>query len=207
MASPYKLLVAAVMTKDKNSADLVQERARFNFADAVTRPFGFLIDFGFVKVESSPTIVRYRRDDMEANVYWGRQSYEIGFEIYRQGIRYPISSFVRIADPEAGKQYRNFAATTENALAEGLMQLAELVKRYGDRALQGDPTLFLTLEKQQQSWVEEYALEVLEGQLRSQAEEAFRLGNYRKATELYERIKLHLSPAELKKLALAKARS
>jgi len=47
---------------------------------------------------------------------------------------------------------------------------------------------------------------VLEGQLRPKADDAFRRGDYREAAELYERIQPRLTPAEKKKLSIARQR-
>lgn len=194
------------MTKHLDSNGPGAERVRLNFADAVTRRFAFLTDLGFLQAEASPTIVRYRKGDVEADVYHGRQSYELGFEIGHGGAKYSMSELIRTADPETATQYRNFVATTQNALFEGLTRLEGLAKQYCQRALQGDPEFFIALESQRKSWAEGYALEVLERQLRPRADEAFRRGNYREAAELYERIRSRLTPAELKKLAIARER-
>ncbi|HSD22470.1 MAG TPA: hypothetical protein VLC54_20640 [Anaeromyxobacter sp.] len=180
---------------------------RLNFADAATRSFAFLSDLGFGEVESLPTIVRYRNGDLEVAIYHGRQSFEIGFEVVRSGARYTISELIRAADPEAAERYRNYAATTPQGIAEGLSRLEGLVKRYGERALRGDPAFFATLDEQRRSWAEGYELDVLAGQLRPKADAAFRGGDYRQAADLYERIRPRLSAAELKKLALAKERA
>jgi len=195
------------MTKHLANSGLGPERTRLNFADAVQRAFAFLTDLGFVQVETSPTIVRYHKGDVEVDVYHGRQSYELGFEIGRDGAKYTLSELIRIADPKTAVRYRNFVATTQSTLTEGLRSLAELIKRYGQRALQADPEFFVALGRQRKSWVEGYALEVLEGQLRPKANKAFRQGNYREAAELYERIRPGLTPTELRKLAIARERS
>ena len=55
--------------------------------------------------------------------------------------------------------------------------------------------------------MEKYWLEMNARQLRPQAHEAFRLGKYREAVEHYRQIQSLLSPAELKKLAIAEERS
>lgn len=193
------------MTKHVDSSP-EPERTRLNFADAVSRSFAFLTDLGFSQVESSPTFVRYRKGGVEADVYHGRQSYELGFEIGRDEVKYSMSELIRAADPETARQYRNFIATTQGALTEGLARLQGLIKRYGQRALQADPAFFVALGNQRKAWAEGYALEVLEGQLRPKADEAFRRGNYREAAELYERIQSRLTPTELKKLAIARER-
>jgi hypothetical protein len=183
------------------------ERARLNFANAVTERFGFVTDLGFSVTELSPTMVRYRKGNVELDVYHGRQSYELGFGVERDGVRYSLSDLIRTVDLEAGEQYRNFAATTQDGIVQGITQLVELVKRYAGPALRSDPEFFGALETQRKSWAEGYALDVLAGQLRPKADEAFRRGNYREASELYGRIQSLLTPAELKKLTLAKKRA
>lgn len=183
------------------------DRLHLNFAETATRAFAFLADTGFTQVEAEPTIVRYRRGDILVDVYHGRQSYELGFEIGRGGTRYSMSVLIRADDAEAAKRYRNYAATTQAGVAEGLAQLAALARQYGTRALQGDTEFFAMLEQRRKSWASEYALEVLAGQLRPKAEQAFRHGRFQEAAKLLERIRPLLAPAELKKLAIAKDRA
>jgi hypothetical protein len=191
------------VTKRKLSSD----RTRFDFASTVTKIFGFLSDLGFSQLEASPTIVRYRRADLEVNIYHGRQSYELGFEVVRDKTKYSMSQLIRPTDAEAAGRYRRYAATTQETLIEGLIRLAELAKKYAERAMQGDAEFFAVLEDQRKAWGKAYALDVLEQQLRPKADEAFRLGRYQEAAELFERIEPRLSPAELKKLAIAKDRA
>lgn len=201
-------LLDAVRAIIMSASDKVSpDRTRLNFANAVTERFAFLDDRGFSVTELLPTIVRYRKGDVEVDVYHGRQSYELGFGIERHGVRYSLSDLIRTVDLQAGEQYRNFAATTQDGIAEGLTQLVGWVKRYCEPALRGDPEFFAALDRQRKIWAESYALDVLAVQLRPKANEAFRRGNYRKASELYERIRLRLTPAELKKLTLAKKRA
>jgi hypothetical protein len=202
----YGLLDATGAMSMTVSNQVGRERTRLNFADAVSKRFAFLCGLGFCEEESLPTLVRYRKDDLEVAVYHGRRSFEIGFEIARLGVRYSIGELIRAADREKAAQYRNYAATTPRGIAEGLVQLEGLVKQYGERALGGDPAFFAALAQQRKSWAEEYALDVLASQLRPQAEAAFRSGNYRQAADIYQRIRPRLCAAELKKLALAKER-
>ena len=189
-----------------NSASEV-ERTDLNFANLVKERFAFLYDLSFAEVESLPTMVLYRKGDIEVDVYHSRRSYEIGFGITREGVRYSLGEFMRVIDPEFGKQYRCPAARTQDVLAEGLTKTAELVRRYSMRALQGDPAFFTILKSQRKSWIEKYAFDVMARQLRPKAHEAFRLGKYREAAELYKRIESCLSPTEIKKLATAEERS
>ncbi|MFN8589401.1 MAG: hypothetical protein U0704_16540 [Candidatus Eisenbacteria bacterium] len=184
-----------------------RERARLKFADAVSKHFAFLGRLGFSEVESLPTLVRYGRGDLEVAIYHGRRSFEIGLEITRLGTCYSIEELIRIAHPELAAQYRNYQTTTPHGIAQGLAQLAGLVKKHGERALTSDPVFFAALDHQRRSWAEGYALDVLAGQLRPKAAAAFRSGDYRQAADLYERIHARLTAVELKKLALAKDRA
>jgi hypothetical protein len=189
------------------SSEIGRERTRLNFANAVSEGFSFLVAQGFAVVESLPTLVRYRKGELEARVYHGRQSFEVGFEIVRDGERYSISELIRAADPQEAERYRNNAATTPDGVTDALARLKELTERYAERALRGDPEFFETLEKLRQAWMEGYSLDVLAGQLRPKADAAFRSGDYHQAAEFYERIRPRLSATELKKLALAKERA
>jgi hypothetical protein len=108
--------------------------------------FAFLQGAGFDVIESVPTIVRYRKGDIEIDVYHGRQSYEVGFGIAYEGIRYSLGAIISVTDPELGGQYRNTAAKTPKAIEEGLTVVADLVTRFGERALSGDPEFITALE-------------------------------------------------------------
>jgi hypothetical protein len=184
----------------------VPDRSQLQFAQKVRGAFLFLADEGFTEVEALPTLVRYRKGDVEVDVYHGRQSYEVGGGVSASGARYAMSEIVRASDPDAAKNYRNAVATTPEGVAAGLEELSALMQRYGAAALRGDSQFFSMLKRHRKQWSEEYALDVLAGQLRPQAEEAFRRGDYSKAAELYGRFRERLSPAEANKLALSEKR-
>lgn len=174
-----------------------------NFEENARKAFAFLCELGFAEIEALPTLVRYQKDGIEVNVYYGRQSHEIGASIIAFGNRYPISTIIRITDPKEFDHFHYTMASTPDGVAAALEDLSLLMKHYGRKALEGDFQFFLMLERQQRMWAEDYALDVLTRQLRPQADEAFRKKDYLKATELYSRIKERLSPAELKKLNIA----
>jgi hypothetical protein len=177
------------------------------FPDIVGQRFSFLSDFGFAEVESLPTVVRYRKGSLDLNVYYGRQSLEVGFQVARGDEQYSISEIIRTNDAAAAGQYRNSTATTQPELVSAIERLAALVRRYGEPVLRDDPKFFADLRRRKQSWSETYAIDVLEEQLRPKAEAAFREGRYREAADLYDRIRARLTPSELKKLDMARRRS
>jgi hypothetical protein len=183
------------------------DRADLHFERMVRGAFMFLEDLGFTEVEAMPTLVRYRKGDVEVDVYHGRRSYEVGAGITAFGVRYPLSAIIRAVDPAAEETYRVYSATTPERIAEGLEELSSLMRRYGTDALRCDPQFFSTLAKLREQWSKDYALDVLASQLRPRAEEAFRRRDYVTAAELYARIKGRLTPVEAKKLTVAETRS
>lgn len=182
-------------------------REDLQFPQTVARVFSFLQDYGFYQVEALPTLVRYRCGDLEARVYHGRHSYELGFEIGHGEEMFGLGALIRLQDPSAGDRYRNPMVGTPSAVAKFLQQLADTVRRYGEQALRNDPTCFVLLHQQRKEWAKRYAFEVRCGHIRPKAEAAFREGRYREAAELYREIQAALTPAEVKKLAIAEKRS
>ena len=98
--------------------------------------------FGFKEFESLPTLVRYRKGDIEVDVYHGRQSIKIGFGITRHGVRYSLPDFIASADPQTAKQYSAPMASTHEGIAESLTRIGELAKYYCAQVLQEDDPVF-----------------------------------------------------------------
>jgi hypothetical protein len=190
-----------------DEAIMSTDRQHMQFPEAVTQVFAFLREQGFQDIESSPTISRYRFGNVTANVFHGRRSYELGFEIGRENEMYAMSELIRASDRDRADRYRNPVATTSAEVVEGLQRLADLVRAYADRALRNDPSFFDLLRQQREAWSEQYALDVLCDQVRLKAEAAFREGRYREAAELYGQIRARLSAVEIKKLQIAMKRS
>lgn len=188
-----------------DQADLGREL--FNFPAIVSERFAFLRDFGFARAHSLPTLVSYRKAEVEVNVFHGRRSFEVGFEILRAGKRYSMSQLIRLTDEEAGAQYRRSMATTPTLLIPAVERLAELVRRYAVPILQGDAEIFATLDKQAEILRRNFDLDTVARQTRPEAESAFREHRYREAAELYERMSDRLTPAERKKLEFARRHS
>ena len=189
------------------SEGVENKRAGLGFEDLVRQRFSFLAEYGFCEIESLATIVRYRKGDLELNVCHERLSYEVDLQIGHAEDLFYLEELIHACDPEAAKRYKKWMASTAATLAPGVERLAELVGRYGDRALRDDPDFFEDLRKNRKFRREEYALNVLASQTRPKAEAAFREGRYREAADLYESIAPQLSPAERGKLEAARKRS
>lgn len=180
-------------------------RPWLGFPEATRAAFAFLMDLGFHEVDAEDTIVRYASDRVFFYVYHGRSSYELGIEVGLHGDDRGFStlSLVRAASPAEAEKMRLFIAITPEEVHKGLAKLADQVKRYGPRALHGDEEFFALLKEQARAWAEAFAAEVRYDQRLPKADEAFRRRDYAKAAELYESIRVSLTPAQLKKLEYA----
>jgi hypothetical protein len=183
------------------------DRSALQFPQRARDAFQFLTDAGFAVVETSPTLVRYSKDEVEIDIYHGRQSYEIGGGVTLAGTRYAMSEIIRSADFELANRYRDSVATTPDEIDVGLERLAGLMRYCNLGVLRAEQQFIATLERLRTKWAEEYALDVLAVQLRPQADEAFRRGAYEEAAKLYGQFRERLSSAEAKKLSLAQKRS
>ncbi len=177
------------------------------FVNGVKSEFDFLLEMNFRVVESQPTLVRYRNKNLEVSIYQGRQSFEVGFEITFGDTMYSLEEFIRVLDPEFSKNFSLQATSHADKLAPILSNLSALVKRYCANSLRGDPDLFQKIDGCRKIWRKEFALDVLESQVRPKAESAFREKDFASAASLYASISARLSPAEVKKMEFAKTRS
>jgi len=193
------------------SKQINTDRSSIHFPEEVQANFNYLVakhDFHCVAVEA--TFVRYESDCIFINIYHGSSSYEIGLEIGRLisvgkiiEEAYNISWLIKLVNPEKAADYQLFVATTPDLVKKGVFQLCELFKQYAGKALLADESIFALLAKQREEWKESYAKEVLAGQVRPKANEAFYNKNYGEAVCLYESIRSELTPTELKKLEFA----
>jgi len=181
----------------------ISDRSLFDFQNKARAIFAFLKELGFSEVKSTPTLIRFQSEDVEVDIYHGRQSYEIKAEITTLGTSYTLAEIIRATDPGIATNFRYPSVTTAEGVLAGLDELSKIIKRYGSQALSGDSQFYITLNEHRKRWAEDYSREVLAQQLKPQAAEAFRKKDYITAAQLYYRIKDSLSPAEEKKMWFA----
>src|SRR4051812_11391894 len=110
------------------------DREDLQFPETVAQVFSFLHDYGFQQVEALLTLVRYRCGDLEARIFHGRRSYELGFEIGHGKDMFRMSALIRFSDPHAAERYFMPVVRTPSVLLSRLHDLADLVRHYGERA-------------------------------------------------------------------------
>jgi len=184
------------------------ERLHLNFQNIVRSHFEFLEKIGFIEIEAKSTTVRYRKGSVELYVYHDLISYEVGLLVHYDGKRYSIESIIDSADHVVVDKFRNQVARTRIALNPIVERLADLMRQYGSRAIEGDRSFFIDIDKQKKLMRQAYVRDLQASQIKPKAEAAFREGKYGEAARLFELIELScLSRAERAKFALAKKRA
>jgi len=191
------------------------ERARLGFAKTVVDAFDFLVkDHGFCCVRSEMTLVRFESPVVVVNVYHGRASYEIGVEIELMNdplakIEPPLSlrEIVEFNGAEHQTGYTKvvtFSANDADLVRKFVNKLADLVKIYAEPVLKGDRLVFDQLRAFRSRRAAEADREERISRIRSEADKAWQRKDYSSVINLLEKIEMHLTPAEAKKLEYAR---
>jgi hypothetical protein len=181
------------------------------FSSAVCQRFRFLDALGYQQTELADSYVRYERGSIAVEIYHGRQSYELGVNLVRNGVSYSLEEMLELHRSYGGNAtFEPFAATDQHGIEIGVDRLAAMLQsciqlvHTGDT---GDTHVYRELDQRRAAVSKNLALDVLAEQLRPKAELAFRAKDYRRAAEFYDQIRERLSLSELRKLEIAKARS
>ena len=192
----------------EKSRDSEADRARLDFAEVVKSNFAFLLEKGFTTSAETPSLVTFKADAVELSIYYDYlRSYEISCDIKFRNNRYTLGEIIRSSGPSRAAASRNYAARTAHAVRKGVCELAELVKQYCTEALTGDEQIFAKLDALGKLWARDFAFQIRAKQIRPRAHLEFRQGNFRESADLFEQILPALTPAELRKLGIAKKRS
>lgn len=199
------------MIPRRSSKDLAF-RVSLGFEGVVRTEFAFLeTEHNMHVVESQPTLVRYESATIFVNIYHGRSSYELVFEVGRndrsEDRQTPFlpCDFIGLTDPEAAKTHRYFAATSPGEVERGLRQLASMFLINAEEVLK-NPVLFDQLAGRRAKAIREFFDDMHERQTRPKAEDAFRRRDYKAAAALYGSMERRLTPTERRKLEMARKR-
>lgn len=177
------------------------------FATFVTDEFELLLPLGFSADVVDENYVRYQRIDCAIEVSREPYSFEIDVSLAGIGNRFSLSELIRLENAVDGERYRSPTATSSAEAQAAVKFVSELLKRYAVRKLADTKPLFAALNSQRLAWSDEYALQVLYGQIGPRAASAFHSGNYVLAAKLYISISKLLTPSEQRRLEIARIRS
>lgn len=192
------------------SAGSPGERSLLCFRKEAEKAFAFLVrDYGFHLVDAGETLLRYESSGgVFVNVYHGRSSYELKFELGRVSATGAEERFypTDLADIAGTDEESFFQASTAERVRTYLPRLARLLIEHGGDALKGDLFAFKRLRDLQVSKSDALARSWDLADARARANRAWRDKDYGCVIEAYEPVKEHLTPSERKKLEYAQSR-
>jgi hypothetical protein len=189
-----------------------KERGSLGFPEAVISAFAFLTkDFSFSCVQQDVTYVRYESSAVFVNVYHGRASFELNVEIGERVIgrsvpenSFAIGEILYLVSPQVAENYRPYQVTTAESVQKFVNELANLVKENAIPALQGDHDFFQRVGEIQLQRSDNLLRTWELNSVRKDVEVAWRERNFKRVIELYDPVKEHLTPAEVKKMEYAR---
>lgn len=191
-----------------------RHRELLGFEGDVLESFQFLTtEFGFKVVRQNPTFVRYESQRAFANIYHGRGSYELGFEVGllpspgERENNFTLHEIILLQQAEAQTGYTFYQASTRERVKEWLPKLAQLVRDYAGPALNGDAGTFSALSELRKRNSDQFLLDMELSRARTNAENAWSHQDFQKFVSIMEPLESHLSPAERKKLSIAKRKA
>lgn len=185
------------------------DRERLGFKEQVLKHFNYLTEeYGFRCVEAKVTFVRYESKEVFVNVYHGRSSFELGFEI---GLllkncdnferKVTLSEIMELAG-EADSSFCQ--ASNKEGVEKCVSKIAGLVRQHAVNALKGDRSTFELLFDIQHQKSDRYIKSMELERMREKAEEAWHSKKYHEVVKTYEPFKGDLTPSEMKKLEYAR---
>ncbi len=180
------------------------------FVGRVREAFSFLTsDYGFCIVATDSTFVRYESSLVFINVYYGRNSYELGVEIGRLDETnnidrsFQLVELVCLQDEKACQDFKAYQTTDVHVISKGLVLLATALRQFGRGALCGDIRVFETLHQVRKQSRHEFARELRVSEARAKAEAAWKIQDYATSAFFYSQLGDTLSNAEIRKLSYA----
>ena len=176
------------------------------FVESARSAFAFLERlYAFEITRTEPTLVRYESADVFVNVFHGRRSREVGVEIGLLSAEhgFGLSVLQEIHPNDTNSKNSRPTCTSREAVAAALGDHAHLLERIGGSALVGDAAEYGRLQAHMSSYWDQRNLDGI----RERAWAAFGAKDYARVVELIARYEKYLSPAERKKLEIARSRA
>ena len=187
-----------------NSPDDERQALYTHFEENVKKHFGFLSNmFRSVDKKTIGWIVRYTSYKVEVNIYYERLSFEIFLTLNLKNPR--ISLYLE--EIITGSEKRRYRCAVDAAIIEkSVIEMADLLKKYGRSFLAGDAELYNEIKKSRDTREQEFALKNKIMKVEERAKTAWENGNYEEVVTLYQSIKEKLTPIQEKRLSISKKR-
>ena len=168
-----------------------------HFEECVKKHFDFLKSMSYsVDKNIMGWNATYTSEKVEVNVFYERISFEIYSTILlkKKDVRCSIDEIVQHV------YKRKFLfATDENMVENAVIELQELIIRYGNSFLNGDADAFENVLKEREESIKNYDLKAIE----EKAVKAWENSNYDEVVMLYQSINGNLTPMQEKRLNIS----
>lgn len=183
-------------------------RATLGFVEVVLAAFEFLIkEHKFHCTQTEVTFVRYESETVYVNIYHGRASFELGFEIGLlseiEERKFTLGEIIDLANAQKDAGDTFFQASKTDRVQMLVPRLAELVKKYAGSALIGKSITFKELEDLRSRRSKELHKAMELRWIRQKVDEAWRKKDYANVVELYKPVRKDLTSSESKKFEYA----
>jgi hypothetical protein len=187
-------------------------RDELGFEEAIGSMFAFLGAYGFTPIGADNVSAHFESECARLAIRHGRSSHELSLDLARTdhpdelAHPYSMQDLIRSGDRDRGNRYRNFAAMSRDAIGQGLRQLADDLKQYGDLALRCDPDSFAAMQRERVLAIENLGRGSRRAGEDAAAREAFDQQDWDRVIGIYEGRADSLSRSELKRLEIARQR-
>jgi hypothetical protein len=189
-----------------------ETRAALGFVAAVRENFGFLADYGFREIKATTFIVDFDSEAVRMRIGHEPLAYELSANFARMSHPDEMTSsvsygrYLKLVDPEAAADYRDFVATTPEAVSHGVAELAAEV-RTATPLLTGDDVTYDELAHLGMLAEEHLAASTRRNAYGQRAEAAWQAKDWPEVVEAYSRYENDLSEGERRRLDLARRRA
>lgn len=192
---------------DSNSG----RRGSLSFTEAVAQYIApLLIAKGFTCTEQTAYSVKFQSPDVALAVFHEPASYELDLVYALQAApseRYSLRDMLDTVLGIGHTEQAYFQASEHDRVVYCIKAIADHLRKYGDKFLIGDPTVYQRMREATRRRNEAYTKQVVQQPIRQAAEDAWQKHDYAKVRDLYERIEDDLTPVERKRLSYAKSHS
>jgi hypothetical protein len=182
-------------------------RERLGFVRAVAQYLTpILTAREFICTESTSYIVKFESSRVVATISHDRLSYEIEVAFAREtelAQRFTLADVLRAALGPHHDQQTFFQASKAQDVDWCVKRIAELLAKYGQAVLGGEPAAYQRIERIVRVQNNTYTKQIVQKPIRNKAEQAWQNQDYAQVRDLYKSIKSDLTPLEKKRLSYA----
>lgn len=179
------------------------------FKKCALREFNFLInDYGFRCTHSDTYHVRFESKVVFVEIHYdGQRSFEMDFSLGLLGDLYEgkerpfyLAELIEFSTPDDDQKFPIMQASKPEKIVRLMPKLADLAKAYAKEFLFGDEIRFKNLSDLREKKCNQYVLEKKLKDVRAAVQKAWDDRDYARVIELYEPVRKHITPSELKRL-------